>query len=96
MLDSATDLRSLLSDPDLLESRAYLAGEWTEGVGGRTFDVTNPARGDVIAKVADIDRGQVAEAIAKSEAAQKSWAARTAKENPSRDGESRYGERPRG
>ena len=80
MLDSATDLRSLLSDPDLLESRAYLAGEWTEGVGGRTFDVTNPARGDVIAKVADIDRGQVAEAIAKSEAAQKNWAARTAKE----------------
>ncbi len=80
MLDNATDLRSLLSDPGLLETRAYLAGEWVEGAGGRTFDVTNPARGDVIAQVADIDRGQVANTIALAEVAQKDWAARTAKE----------------
>ena len=78
MLDQTTDLRAMLKDPDLLETRAYLAGEWVEG--GATFDVMNPARGDVIAQVTDISRDQVANAIAASKAAQKDWAARTAKE----------------
>ncbi len=78
MLDQTTDLRSMLSDPGLLETRAYLAGEWVEGPA--RFDVTNPARGDVIARVADIPRDQVAQTIATAEAAQKSWAAKTAKE----------------
>ena len=78
MLDQTTDLRAMLKDPDLLETRAYLAGEWVEG--GATFDVMNPARGDVIAQVTDISRDQVADAIAASKAAQKDWAARTAKE----------------
>ena len=80
MLDTTTDLRSLLNDPDLLETRAYLAGEWTEGTGGRTFEVTNPARGDVIAKVADIDREQAAGVIDKAYDAQKEWAALTGKD----------------
>ena len=43
MLDQTTDLASLLKDPDLLVTKAYLAGEWTEGTGGRTFEVTNTA-----------------------------------------------------
>ncbi|MFC6688232.1 NAD-dependent succinate-semialdehyde dehydrogenase [Jhaorihella thermophila] len=79
MLDRTTDLKSLLDDPTLLETRAYVGGTWVEGEGG-TFDVTNPARGDVIAQVADLSRAQVAEAIAAAEAAQKDWAARTGKE----------------
>ena len=44
------------------------------------FDVTNPARGDVIAEVADVDRAQVAGAIAQAETAQKDWASWTGKE----------------
>jgi succinate-semialdehyde dehydrogenase/glutarate-semialdehyde dehydrogenase len=80
MLDAQTDLRALLKDPDLLETRAYLAGEWTDGAGGKSFEVTNPARGDVIAKVADLDRAQVSAAIDTAYGAQKTWAARTAKE----------------
>jgi succinate-semialdehyde dehydrogenase/glutarate-semialdehyde dehydrogenase len=80
MLDTKTDLRSLLKDPDLLATQAYLAGEWTDGAGGGTFEVTNPARGDVIAHVADLDRAQVAAAIDTAHSAQKEWAARTAKE----------------
>ena len=63
MLDTTTDLKSLLSDPDLIETRAYLAGEWTAGQGDKTFDVVNPARGDIIASVADVDRAQIAAAI---------------------------------
>ena len=80
MLDTTTDLKSMLKDPALLETRAYLAGEWKDGTGGRTFEVTNPARGDVVATVADVDRDQVAAAIEASRLAQKDWAARTAKE----------------
>ncbi|MEM9343024.1 MAG: NAD-dependent succinate-semialdehyde dehydrogenase [Pseudomonadota bacterium] len=78
MLDATTDLRALLRDPELLETRAYIGGAW-EG-GAKTFDVTNPARGDVIAAVADIDRAGVAKAVDLAEAAQKPWAARTAKD----------------
>ena len=80
MLDSQTDLRSLLKDPELLATKAYLAGEWTDGADGATFDITNPARGDVIASVADLDRAQVAAAIDRAYVAQKDWAKRTAKE----------------
>ncbi|MEP6067991.1 MAG: NAD-dependent succinate-semialdehyde dehydrogenase [Paracoccaceae bacterium] len=79
MLDQTTNLKSLLSDPTLLETRAYVNGAWIDGSNG-TFDVTNPARGDVIANVADLSRDQVNTAIAEAEASQKVWAAKTGKE----------------
>jgi succinate-semialdehyde dehydrogenase/glutarate-semialdehyde dehydrogenase len=80
MLDTKTDLRSLLKDPSLLSEHSYVDGEWITGEGGETFAVTNPARGDVIANVADLSRAQVADAISKAEAAQKEWARWTGKE----------------
>ncbi len=75
-----TDLAAMLTDPALLASDAYLAGIWTAADDGATFDVTNPARGDVIAQVADLGRPEVARAIALAEGAQRAWAARTAKD----------------
>ncbi|WP_420327267.1 NAD-dependent succinate-semialdehyde dehydrogenase [Mameliella sp.] len=78
MRDDATNLKSLLSDPGLLEARAYVNGRWIDG--DATFDVTNPARGDVIAEVADLTRAQVGEAIEAAFAAQKEWAKWTGKE----------------
>jgi len=80
MLDTTTNLANLLNDPTLLATRAYLAGDWVDARDGKTFDVTNPARGDVIASVADLSRAECAEAIAKAEVAQKLWAARTGKD----------------
>ncbi|WP_319825583.1 NAD-dependent succinate-semialdehyde dehydrogenase [Thalassovita sp.] len=80
MLDTKTDLRSLLKDPTLLAEAAYAGGEWVTGEGGATFEVSNPARGDVIANVADLSRAQVAQAIAVAEKAQKEWAQWTGKE----------------
>src|SRR6056297_128292 len=74
-----TDLKSLLNDPSLLAEQAYLAGDWVDGDEG-TFEVTNPARGDVIAHVADLSRAQVSKAIADAEVAQKDWAKWTGKE----------------
>ena len=80
VMANKTNLKDLLKDPSLLATQGYLAGEWVNGEDGATFDVTNPARGDVIAKVADLSRAQTAQAIAAAEAAQKAWAAKTAKE----------------
>jgi len=79
MPDATTDLKSLLKDPTLLETRAYIGGAWVEGDTG-AFAVTNPARGDVVAQVADLSRAQVAGAITQAEAAQKEWAQWTGKE----------------
>ncbi|MFD1195360.1 NAD-dependent succinate-semialdehyde dehydrogenase [Seohaeicola saemankumensis] len=80
MLDSKTDLKSLLKDPSLLAEKAYVGGKWVESETGTTFEVINPARGDVIANVADLSRAQVAQAIASAEATQKEWAKHTGKE----------------
>ena len=80
MLDSTTDLKGMLRDPELLATKAYLAGEWVEADTGARFDVTNPARGDVIASVPNLGRAETARAIAAAEIAQKAWAAKTAKE----------------
>ncbi len=76
---SETNLASLLKDPSLLAEKAYSNGTFTDGDNG-TFDVTNPARGDVIAKVADMSREQVAKTIEVAEKAQKEWASWTGKE----------------
>ncbi|MFZ0099073.1 MAG: NAD-dependent succinate-semialdehyde dehydrogenase, partial [Gemmobacter sp.] len=79
-LDSVTDLRSLLKDPSLLGTKAYVAGEWIDADDGTSFEVTNPARGDVIARVPNLGRAETARAIAAAAKAQKEWAARTGKE----------------
>lgn len=78
--DQTTDLKSLLADPDLFRTRAYVAGEWIDADDGKTFDVVNPARGDVIASVADLTRTEVARAIDAAQQAMQDWAARPAKE----------------
>ncbi|MEL7211854.1 MAG: NAD-dependent succinate-semialdehyde dehydrogenase [Pseudomonadota bacterium] len=80
MLDQTTDLRAMLNDPELLQSKAYVGGDWISADSGETFDVVNPARGDTIAQVADLGRTEVARAIEAARIAQKDWAARTAKD----------------
>jgi len=80
MLDSSTDLKSMLSDPSLLQTRAFINNQWVDAENGTTFDVKNPARGDVIAQVADLSRTDLARAISGAEIAQKKWAAISAKE----------------
>ena len=75
-----THLRDMLADPSLLETRAFVAGKWVEAASGATFPVTNPARGDVIAEVADLSRREVADAIDAAHAGQKDWAKWTGKE----------------
>ncbi|AQS49293.1 MULTISPECIES: NAD-dependent succinate-semialdehyde dehydrogenase [Thioclava] len=67
-----------LNDPSLLETRAYVNGEWIET--GKTFDVTDPATGELVAKVADLDVDATRAAIEAAHAAKPDWAALTGKE----------------
>ncbi len=67
-----------LNDPGLLETRAYLAGAWVQTSARLT--VHDPARGTLLAEVADCSRTDAATAIAAAKAAQPGWAALTGKE----------------
>ena len=80
MSTKTTDLANLLSDTSLLETKGYLAGKWVTGDKNQTFDVINPARGDTIAKVANLSREQISAAIDIAYEAQKEWAKKTGKE----------------
>ncbi len=68
-----------LSDPSLLKTDAYINGQWV-GSGDKRIKVTNPATGEVIAEVADHGAEMTRKAIEAAAAAQKGWAALTAKE----------------
>ncbi|MBU2146226.1 MAG: NAD-dependent succinate-semialdehyde dehydrogenase [Alphaproteobacteria bacterium] len=67
-----------LSDPSLLEERAFVGGEWSEGA--TRFPVVNPATGEEIARVANLGASDVRTAIDSAYEAQKSWRSLTAKE----------------
>lgn len=60
--------------PDLLEritDNAYIAGEWRHAE--RRFTVTNPATGERLADVPDLDAAAAREAVAAAEAAWPAW-----------------------
>ena len=74
------DLFSLLSDPDLLRSQAYIAGEWVDSKAKKTFNVMNPATSQTITAVSDLGVDEARIAIDSAHEAQKGWAAKTGKE----------------
>ena len=77
----ASSLSSRLKDASLLVAKAYIAGVWTDKAdSGKTFDVTNPSTGDVIATLPDMDRAETSRAIDAAHTAQKTWARKTGKE----------------
>ena len=80
MTNSSSTLSDMLADPSLLATKAFSGGDWVDAADGKTFDVTNPATGKVIASVADLSRAEAAEAIAKAAEAQVEWARQTGKE----------------
>lgn len=79
MLDH-TDLKSMLNDPSLLCEKAFVAGEWVTADSGKSFEVTNPARGDVLCSVPDLGQAEITRAIDAAYTAQKDWAVKTGKE----------------
>jgi succinate-semialdehyde dehydrogenase/glutarate-semialdehyde dehydrogenase len=74
-------LLSKLKDPSLVTDKALVGGEWVaKADSGRTFDVTNPSTGEVIATLPDMNRPETARAIDVAYQAQKDWAKKTGKE----------------
>lgn len=69
---------SLLKDSTLLRHQAYLDGAWIEADSGRTFDVTNPASGDLLIRVADCSAAETRRAIEAADRAMHEWRAKTA------------------
>lgn len=77
----SNSLVAKLNDPSLAVTKAFVAGEWLErSQSGKTFDVTNPATGELIATLPDFTRMEARRAISAAHAAQKSWAKKTGKE----------------
>jgi len=67
-----------LNDPSLLETRAYVDGEWITAQ--NSFPVHNPSTGDLIANVADLGVADTKRAIDAAYLAKTDWAAQTGKE----------------
>ncbi|WP_434986111.1 NAD-dependent succinate-semialdehyde dehydrogenase [Vreelandella zhaodongensis] len=64
--------------PDILIPDAFIGGAWQRAE--KRFAVTNPANGEVLAEVPDLDADGAREAVAAAEAAGHGWKKRTAKE----------------
>jgi succinate-semialdehyde dehydrogenase/glutarate-semialdehyde dehydrogenase len=69
-----------LKDPSLLVTRGFVDGAWVDARSGATFDVIDPASGDMVGSVADLGVTETSEAIDAAERAQHSWAGRTARQ----------------
>lgn len=69
-----------LKDASLLKQQVFIDGQWVGADSGATITVTDPATGEVLAKVPDVGAAETGRAIAAAEKAQKAWAARTGKE----------------
>src|ERR1700761_4823266 len=67
-----------LKDETLLRSDAYIGGEWTPAA--KRFAVRNPATGEALAQVADLDAAAARRAIDIAHDALPAWRAKTAKE----------------
>lgn len=69
-----------LNDDTLFREDAYIDGQWVRHEAGATTEVTNPATGEVIAKVASLGRAEATRSVEAAEAAFRTWSKRPAKE----------------
>jgi delta 1-pyrroline-5-carboxylate dehydrogenase len=68
--DAEINIEKWNEQEKLLKTQAYINGQWTDAASRKTFNVTNPANGDVIAAVPELDREDVRKAI---DAADATW-----------------------
>ncbi len=64
----------------LIRTQSYVNGQWVNAAGGKTFEVNNPATGEPIATVTDMDRSDVSRAVDAAYDAWPSYRGLTAKE----------------
>ncbi|MDH4415582.1 MAG: NAD-dependent succinate-semialdehyde dehydrogenase [Rhizobium sp.] len=74
-------LTDKLKDPTLATDKSLVGNDWlAASQSGKTFEVTNPATGEVIAVLPDLNQTEVTKAIDAAHTAQKAWAKKTGKE----------------
>ena len=73
-------LKARLTDPSLLKEQCYIDGVWCDADSGETLAVTNPASGELIARVPKMGAAETRRAIAAASRAWPAWRARTAQE----------------
>ncbi|HEV2570114.1 MAG TPA: NAD-dependent succinate-semialdehyde dehydrogenase [Beijerinckiaceae bacterium] len=74
-------LLAKLQDPSLATDKALIGGAWLDASdSGKTFNVDNPATGEIIATLPDMNRAETQRAIDAAYGAQKVWAKKTGKE----------------
>ena len=62
-----------LKDPKLLCDKAYINGAWQNSHSGDSFEILNPATGEVIIKVTRCGQAETTEAIAAAQTAFETW-----------------------
>jgi succinate-semialdehyde dehydrogenase / glutarate-semialdehyde dehydrogenase len=67
-------------DMSLLREQAFIDGEWCDGDSGATFEVTDPATGEVLGRVPRMGAAETRRAIEAAERALGDWARRPAAE----------------
>jgi succinate-semialdehyde dehydrogenase/glutarate-semialdehyde dehydrogenase len=68
-----------LSDPSLLQTQAYINGQWVNADDGDTVAVTNPANGELIVHIAKVGAAETRRAIEAADKAMVGWKALPAK-----------------
>ena len=79
-VNNQQNLKSMLSDPTLLRTEAYVGGEWIAPKLGKTFSVVNPATLEVLADLPDLGAKEARLAIDAAYEVQGTWSSKTAKE----------------
>ena len=65
---------------NLLKNQAYIDGRWCDALDGSTFDVFNPATGELLASVANMGEIEAEQAVTAAHNAFPLWCKKTAKE----------------
>lgn len=69
-----------LKNPSLLRKQSYVDGQWIDADSGNTFDIKNPATGEVVASIADLGADETRRAIEAADKAWPAWRDQTVKE----------------
>ena len=79
-MSAVNHISSLLKDKNLLKGDAFIGGKWLQAKSGKVFSVTNPATGEEIAQVPNLDVADALGAVALAESAFILWRTKTGKE----------------
>ena len=79
-MSAVNHISSLLKDKNLLKGDAFIGGKWLQAKSGKVFSVNNPATGEEIAQVPNLDVADALDAVASAESAFTLWRTKTGKE----------------